>query len=65
MKEDIYFGAVVDEEISDWFIENKTIDRTPSFLLVRYKIRRKSERNVPLPVMEIYVHACNSYCIYM
>lgn len=34
VKGDIYFGAVTDEEVSRWFISNKTIDRTPAFLLV-------------------------------
>jgi hypothetical protein len=35
VKEDVYFGVVTDEEVARFFIRNKTIDRTPSFLLVR------------------------------
>jgi aspartate ammonia-lyase len=34
VKEDVYFGVVTDEDVARYFIENKTIDRTPSFLLV-------------------------------
>jgi len=31
---DVYFGVVTDPDVADWFLINKTIDRTPSFLLV-------------------------------
>lgn len=33
-KEDIYFGVVTNPKTSDWFKKNKTIDRTPSMMLV-------------------------------
>ena len=32
--EDVYFGVVLDEDISRHYMKSKIIDRTPSFLLV-------------------------------
>jgi len=42
VKEDVYFGVVTNKKTSSWFKTNKTIDRTPSVLLVGEDGKRKA-----------------------